>query len=166
VPAPAEADEGGRGIVEAGLAGTRPPFPPFALKRMDVIARSSRTAIFIGLCGKWRQYLAIGGQGGVVPPGLTVEEGDIVGFLVESDAVIRQVIVLRDVLHHLAKAEEHALCSGLLEQGFKRNRPCRLFPAMLARQFVDAAFKRFAEPEVVGMQGQYVLPFNRIENPV
>jgi len=38
VAAPAETHEGGSRVVQLRLAGTCPPFPPFALECMDVIA--------------------------------------------------------------------------------------------------------------------------------
>ena len=106
--ASAESDEGSGGIIKARPAGACPPFPPFGFERMNVVARRSRSSILIGFSWQWGQHLAIRGQGGMAP-GFPVEECDVVTLLVECNAVIGEVIVLRDMLHHLPETGHDAL---------------------------------------------------------
>ena len=93
VTAPAETDEGRGGIVELRLAGTRPPFPPFAFETVDVVAGRGSASVVVGLRRQGRQRLAIRGQGGMLPPGFAVVECDLIRGLIKADAIVRQVVV-------------------------------------------------------------------------
>src|ERR1700733_4466792 len=111
VTAAAEAHEGGRGIREMRLSRLGPPFAPLGFETAKVIAWRRVAAFLISFARKRRQrfILVRGGQGTLDPSIVAIEEGHIVAFLIEAHAIIRQMIVLRDMLHHLAKTRDDAL---------------------------------------------------------
>lgn len=107
--APAETHEGGGGVVELWFAGTRPPFTPFALKSVDIVARRGGASFFVGFVRQGRQVLAIGGQGAFDPFVIAVEKNHHIRFFIEDQSIVGQVIVERDFFHMLAKALDRTL---------------------------------------------------------
>jgi hypothetical protein len=76
------------------------------------------------------------------------------------------VIVLSDMLHHLPEARNHALRPRFLEQRLNGYRPGALPPAMLAGQFIDTAFERFAKTEIIRMECEHFFALYGIEDPI
>jgi len=152
VTAPAETDERRGRIVELRFARARPPFPPFAFKPVDVVARRGIARVLIGIRRQGWQRFAIGGQGALDPVIIAIEKRDHVLFFIEDEPVIGQMVVQRDLFDMLPKSFCRALRAGLLQQDFKRDLPGALATAMLTRQLIDAAFERLAEPEIIPVQ--------------
>ena len=117
--APTETDKRRSGVIELRLAGTRPPFPPLAFEAVNIIAGRSGASVFVGFRRQRQQGFAIGGQGGVVPPGFAVLEFHQIRLFFEGDAIIRQMVVPGNVLDHLPEMLDRALRSRLFEQHFE-----------------------------------------------
>jgi hypothetical protein len=69
------------------------------------------------------------------------------------------VIVHRDVFDICRKRKIERFASQIFSAGSQaRSSRLTLPTAMLARQLINTALKRFAEPEIIAVQGQNLLP--------
>src|ERR1700733_8570754 len=116
VAAPAKTHESTGRFVEFGPAGPHPPFPPLAFQRVDIVAGRSGAGFVVSFLGQGWQTLIAGGSGRFLPPAFTVIKSDLIRLVTEGQAVIRQVVMLDDVLHHRSKATAVASRAGFLEQ--------------------------------------------------
>ena len=117
--ASAETDKGRGGVVEFRLAGACPPFPPFTLKAVNVIAWRFVSCVLVGFGRQRWESVTIGGEGPVHPFTIAIEETDHVSLIVKDQPVVGQVVVKGNFLDVLTEAIHGTLGAGLFQQCLK-----------------------------------------------